>query len=604
MSPNPLDLEKLLSIPHIENYFRFDISPDGTRLAFSWNKTGNWEIYFLNLMNAGSIQQITDGPGAKMAPRWSSRGALAYLLDPDGGENFDLYRFDPLTGLHTNLTPHSDEAIQPGYAWSPDGMQVAFCSNRSGCFSPYVMPVTGEPVHLVQDLPLHADSVQWSGDSRWLSVCYEASGQDHETWILPLQGGQPHPVAISGKPVNAVEPDWIPGGSKLAFASDANGSFEIGIYDVDTEEVIWVTSGEGDKGKPRWSPDGTKLVYQLRKGPQTFLEVLNLRSGSRETLQPEPGICDLPAFTPNQEKVVFLFENPRFPPDLWQASLIKPVPRQLTQSLPPYVPIDRFELPEEIQYPSPDGEKVPALLYRQKRKGTGSDGEEGKPAVVWIHGGPNWLSEMSWDPTIQAMIGRGWTVLAPNYRGSIGYGRRWQLSNRFDLGGKDVEDVDAGADFLVREGYADADRVAVTGRSYGGYLTMVCLIKDPRRWAAGSAVVPFLNWFTGHANSRADLQHWDLENFGDPEKDRELFYERSPFYFLDRISAPVQLICGGNDPRCPASESIAALKNLDELGKSCELILFEDEGHRFLKTENRVRAELRREEFLASALES
>jgi dipeptidyl aminopeptidase/acylaminoacyl peptidase len=74
--------------------------------------------------------------------------------------------------------------------------------------------------------------------------------------------------------------------------------------------------------------------------------------------------------------------------------------------------------------------------------------------------------------------------------------------------------------------------------------------------------------------------------------------------FLDRISAPVQLICGGNDPRCPASESIAALKNLDELGKSCELILFEDEGHRFLKTENRVRAELRREEFLASALES
>jgi Tol biopolymer transport system component len=172
MSPNPLDLEKLLSIPHIENYFRFDISPDGTRLAFSWNKTGNWEIYFLNLMNAGSLQQITDGPGAKMAPRWSSRGALAYLLDPDGGENFDLYRFDPLTGLHTNLTPHSDEAIQPGYAWSPDGMQVAFCSNRSGCFSPYVMPVTGEPVHLVQDLPLHADSVQWSGDSRWLSVCY------------------------------------------------------------------------------------------------------------------------------------------------------------------------------------------------------------------------------------------------------------------------------------------------------------------------------------------------------------------------------------------------------------------------------------------------
>ncbi|MCL7454626.1 MAG: prolyl oligopeptidase family serine peptidase, partial [Anaerolineae bacterium] len=179
----------------------------------------------------------------------------------------------------------------------------------------------------------------------------------------------------------------------------------------------------------------------------------------------------------------------------------------------------------------------------------------------------------------------------------------WQLANRFDLGGGDTQDVVAGAEYLASEGLADPGRIAVTGRSYGGYLTMTSLTQHPERWAAGSAVVPFLNWFTGHANSREDVQHWDLENFGHPEKDRALYYERSPFFFLDRVAAPVQLICGAHDPYCPASESIQAKEVLEELGKPCDLVLYEDEGHVFLKRENVVDAKKRQVAFLAGALE-
>jgi dipeptidyl aminopeptidase/acylaminoacyl peptidase len=178
------------------------------------------------------------------------------------------------------------------------------------------------------------------------------------------------------------------------------------------------------------------------------------------------------------------------------------------------------------------------------------------------------------------------------------------LANRFDLGGGDTRDVVAGADYLVRKGIADPARVAVTGTSWGGYLTMTSLTQYPDRWAVGSANVPFLNWFTGHANSREDLQHWDLENFGHPEKDHDLYYERSPFFFLDRISAPVQMICGTHDVRCPASESIAARDRLVELGKECDLVLYPDEGHGFLKIENVVDAKKRRAAFLARVLEN
>ena len=118
---------------------------------------------------------------------------------------------------------------------------------------------------------------------------------------------------------------------------------------------------------------------------------------------------------------------------------------------------------------------------------------------------------------------------------------------------------------------------------------MTCLTQHPDKWIAGSAVVLFLNWFTAHNNSREDLQHWDLQNFGDPDSNLDLWYLRSPYFFMENIQVPVQLIYGVHDVRCPARESLDAYNRKIELGKECEYILYEDEGHSFLKKENIVR---------------
>jgi dipeptidyl aminopeptidase/acylaminoacyl peptidase len=193
-------------------------------------------------------------------------------------------------------------------------------------------------------------------------------------------------------------------------------------------------------------------------------------------------------------------------------------------------------------------------------------------------------------------------VLAPNYRGSTGYGKTFQEANRFDLGGGDMRDVIAGAEFLAREGYADPQRIAITGGSYGGYLTMTALTKHPRVFAAGSALVPFLNWFTEHANEREDLRHWDLENFGDPVKDADRYRAYSPIYFMENVVAPVQMIAGAHDPRCPADETEQAAHALQEMDVPHEVIIYPDEGHGFRKTENRVEAYRRRAEFLSQHL--
>jgi dipeptidyl aminopeptidase/acylaminoacyl peptidase len=611
-----LDLETLVRVPYVDSEYGFDISPDGKQIAFSWNLSGRWEIYLLpldcrntesgNSLEGSSLRQITSGPGAKCAPRWSPDGnQIAYVLDLDGGELYDIFVYDIITGEHQNLTPDTDDAIQPGVCWSPDGQWIAFASDRSGCFNTYIMPASGGEAQEVLALDFPDWEVRWSPDGQWLSVVAETKGQDYGTFIVPLGAGEAIQVREGDKPICAKDARWSPDSQRVAFSSDLHGRFDIGLYEIANLEITWTTKGGGDWENPIWSPDGSRIACTFSEGPYTSIIVREITRGTEAHYQVESGVHYRPQFTSDGEHLAFVFDNPRHPPDLWLLSLRDGNLKQITDSLPPSLPRGAFVMPEEVNYLGMDGTDVPALLYKAPReKNVDHDKPEPlPPGIVNIHGGPNWLSQVTWDPLTQHMVSRGWTVLAPNYRGSTGFGRAWQLANRFDFGGGDTQDVVAGADYLVREGLADASRIAATGRSYGGYLTMTSLTQYPDRWAVGSAVVPFLNWFTGHANSREDLQHWDLENFGDPEEHHDLWYERSPFFYLDRVCVPVQLICGAHDPRCPVSESTQARDELIAQGKQVDFVLYEDEGHSFLKTENQVDAKMRRVTFLAKVLE-
>jgi dipeptidyl aminopeptidase/acylaminoacyl peptidase len=362
-----------------------------------------------------------------------------------------------------------------------------------------------------------------------------------------------------------------------------------------SRQVSWLTRDEGDKTHPDWSPDGQHLAAVVSQGADTWLSLIDIQ-GQTSSCRVGRGLHSLPKFTTDGQGLVCIFDSPCQPPDLWLLSLPDGTARQLTCSLPDDLLPEQFVMPEEISYPGQDGVGVPALLYRPH----GVSGPV--PAVVNIHGGPSWLYQYAWYPLMAHLASRGWVVLAPNYRGSTGYGRAWQLANRFDVGGVDTRDVAAGAEYLIRQGLAALGRLAVTGRSHGGYLTMTCLTQFPELWAGGSAVVPFLNWFTAHDNSRSDLQHWDIENMGSPEENHDLWLERSPFFYLDQVHTPVQLICGAHDPRCPASESMAARDRLLSLGSEVDFQLYPDEGHVFLKVDNLIDSEQRRVDFLAHLL--
>ena len=180
-------------------------------------------------------------------------------------------------------------------------------------------------------------------------------------------------------------------------------------------------------------------------------------------------------------------------------------------------------------------------------------------------------------------------MLAPNPRGSTGYGKTWREANRRDWGGKDLEDVARGAAWLGEQGIADARRIGAYGASYGGYLTLMALALRPDRFAAGVSIVGVVSWKTMHETTRGDLREYLLRELGDPVKDAQLFRDRSPLTHAAKIRAPLLILQGANDPRVPRSEADQVVRAL-EYGRVHEYHVYEGEGHGFRVTENRVDA--------------
>jgi dipeptidyl aminopeptidase/acylaminoacyl peptidase len=611
------NLSQLLRVPHVDSGLRFDISPDGQRLVFAWNKTGKWELYEMSLRGRQpeAISAATEDclagkstllattsylQGAKFAPVFSPNGSrLAFALDMDGSESYQIVVHDFETNLSTNLTPQIAYAHQPNITWSPDGKMLAVLSDKHGQFALHLLPTNGSDGRMLKNIFHPCWDVKWSPDGQWIAIEAESTASDRSIYVMPVnrprkgaKGLKPSTtqLKINGQLLNAQHPAWSTDSKFLAFSGENGEWHDIGLFNVETREISWVNESTGDDTQPAWSQNGEVIGWIHSEGAQTSFQFKKKESPVKEK-RVGAGVHYFPQF--KDEDVILLYEDTNHPCDLWMIGLEDDSIQQLTNSLPTELRNAEFIPPEEVWYAGKDGVQVPALLYRAK---------EGTRAVIDIHGGPNWHYQSLWQPLISHMVSRGWTVLAPNYRGSTGYGKAWQNTSRYDMGGVDTDDCAAGVKYLLENGLADKDKIAVTGRSHGGFLTMSCLTRYPDLWAAGSAVVPFLNWLKSHKDSREDLQHWNIENMGDPDDNRELWISHSPYFFLDKVNAPVQMISGGHDPRCPASDSMEARDKLVELGKEVEFLLYKDEGHSFLKIENVIDAEEMCVAFLAKAL--
>lgn len=589
---NELDLEALVRVPLM---LGFDAASDGQSVAFTSNQSGRWEIYLRDLTPGASAEPvcITAGPERKTGPRFSPDSRyIAYLQDFQGNENFDIFIYDTQNGSSINITNSPDTAIYPGVCWSPDGQTIGFVSNQDGTFATYTIAVQGGPVTRLTHHQFSDGEVEFSPDGKWLAIGAQTEGLDGGLFALDLASNKIHELLVDGKRIDAGSPHWSPDSRTLVFQSNSKGNYEIGLWELTSENVRWLTSDEWDKTEPRFSPNGSKVAYTINRDATIELAVLNLSDSETKYYRVSAGVHTDPHWTADSKSLIFRYVGPRYPSGLWKLDLQSDAQSSLT-STPGSLWSDLLIEPSVVRYPSrKGGAVVPALLYQPTAT------NDRVAAVIYVHGGPTAQQLNGWAADIQYLVSRGFVVLCPNYRGSTGYGKTWQEANTFDMGMGDLEDVMGGIDFLVGQKLAEPGSIAITGGSYGGYMTMMAITKYPQVWAAAVSIVPFLNWFTEYENEREDLKYYDSQMMGDPVKDYQRWFDCSPVNFLENITTPVLLLAGAHDPRCPAEETQQAIDKLAVLGKTFAAHIYPDEGHGFARIANRIDAIRRQVEFL------
>ena len=580
-------------------------SPDGKTIAFISNMSGRNNLWLVSA-ESGWPTQLTISDQRQAAPAWSPDGKwIAYQSDYDGDEQWDIFLVSPQTGQVVNIT-NTREIAEQSPRWSPDGRYLAYLV-KPKTSSTHEIDVYDtlmrEVKHVTTGTPKDRGNynIVWSKDGKWIAYNQsQAKGTDSNIFVAELATAKstlltPH----TGESLYAVN-DFSPHGKQLLITSNAGNGYEnVGRLNIATRKIDWLTQDKWEINGGNFSPDGKTLTWTANVDGNTDIFLHDLASGRSTSLPLPKGVNYLggspSSFTHDGAQLLYYHNGATAPSDVWVYSMLTGKSLQVTHSLMAGVRSEDMVEPFLVHYPSRDGKwTISAFVYVPYN--APRNGEHA--VIVYVHGGPTAQTENSFNRFIQYVVNKGYFVIAPNYRGSTGYGKEFQQANLFDMGGGDLQDVLAAADWMKQTGYPDPKKMILMGGSYGGYMTMMGVTKAPDTWAAGVPIVPFVNWFTEIQNEDPVLQQSDLATMGDPEKNKALYEDRSPINFIDRVKAPLLLLAGGHDPRCPKSEAQQVVDAIKKRGGVIDYKVYENEGHGFARVENQIDAYKRVADFL------
>jgi dipeptidyl aminopeptidase/acylaminoacyl peptidase len=616
IEPRSLTIEKLYMTRQVG---RATWAPDGNSIAFVSNMSGRNNLWLVPAEGGWPVQ-LTVSDQRQTAPAWSPDGKwIAYQSDYDGDEQWDIFLVSPKTGKVVNLT-QTREIAEISPTWSPDGRYLAYQvkPKTSAAYEIDIYDMAMREVkHVTVNTPQDKRNSNpiWSKDGKYIVYTQEqAKGTDSNIFVADVATGKstlltPH-AGEQRYAANDIDPRSVPDGRKILITSNAaNGYDNIGLLDFGTKgelsgvfqpgEIHWLTHEKWEIRAGEFSPDGKHITFTANVDGNEDIYLHDLATGKSSALPIPKGLNEPAgghyAFTKDSERLLYYHNGPTEPGDLWVYNVAIRKSLQVTHSLVAGVRSEDMIEPYLVHYPSRDGKwTISAFLYvpfNMVRNGQNA-------AIVYIHGGPTAQSMNSFNRFVQYAANQGYLVLAPNYRGSTGYGKEFQQANLFDMGGGDLQDVLVGVDWIKQTGHLDPKKIAVMGGSYGGYLSMMAVTKAPEVWAAGVPIVPFVNWFTEIENEDPVLRQSDLATMGDLEKNKALYVERSPINFIDQVKAPLLLLAGGHDPRCPKSESQQVVDAIKKRGGTVDYKVYENEGHGFARVENQIDAYKRVADFL------
>jgi dipeptidyl aminopeptidase/acylaminoacyl peptidase len=586
---NPdLYLEALLSAPALHGP---QVSPDGGWVAWSWSRLGPAADVFAAPTDGSSPPiRLTETSDDTLVVSWTpdSRAVLVGQ-DRDGDERTRLFRvgleepgiMEPLTeespGYYVrggqvhgrwlvygaNLDVETGEEIEETWIYRHD--------LRSGERKVLARPRRGN---------FYAPQLNAQGDR----VVYHRNDLDPaglQVWLVDIEGQDDREILNFGPRVK-IYASWFPDGRRVLFVAETESHRRLGVW---------------AEGAVRWLLDdpGRNVEYAFvppTSGPVVVVEVE--RSRVRATLlDPETGTEERPSVAAGNaiplsptdgENWVGLYYDARHPVDLvlFDPTEAGKAPASLT-GMWERVPLKSGDLApaEDFTWTSVDGLEVQGWLYRTRSRSTGT--------IVLIHGGPTHHAEDRFNAQIQYLVSRGFDVLAPNYRGSTGFGLRFQESIKEDgWGGREQEDIGAGIEALIRAGVAEPGRVGVTGTSYGGYSAWWAITHFPPDLVAAAApICGMTDLVVDYYATRPDLRPYSEEMMGgSPEEVPDRYRERSPVNFVENIRGELLIVQGLRDPNVTQDNVHAVTRALDELGIAYELLTFEDEGHGIARPKN------------------
>lgn len=564
----------------------------------------------------------------------SSQGHISCIKD--GETTSDIFTMSAnggwLARISTDrpLAAYWDDEIPQ---WSPDGKWLAFGLNGHV----HIVPHDGGLPKKVTDFASAAGAPRWMPDSHRLIVTVEREDTDQllltdregswpralttdtigDHWdarpspdwkfivynlrrfddlnrldIILLEIATGKKITLYGKPsTRATSPKWSPDGTWISFIAQEGQFEDLYLVKPDGEGLHPLTKGGQDIFQYEWSPSGNRILAVVNNKGSFELRLVEAESGSMSDLRSEVGIHSNPNWSADESYITFEFESPTLPPDLYRMDLKSNQVMQLTFSNLPAMTKNKFVVPEMVAYKSHDGLEIPAFLYHPEK----SNGA----AILYPHGGPKDQYGFFWDEAAQYFTAKGYTYLAPNYRGSTGYGKDFERANYNDWGVGDTKDCLYGAKYLRTFKDVKPDRIGIAGGSYGGYMTINALSRDPEYlFACGITKYGDANLISSWAQCEKRLRLYTEIFLGHPADNMEQYLKGSPITDAKNIQKPVLILHGLLDTVVPPEASEEWVEALKRENKVFEYKTYATEPHGFLQRKNLLDVYERMERFL------
>jgi dipeptidyl aminopeptidase/acylaminoacyl peptidase len=566
-------------------------SADSKYVFLSTNLTGRYNIWHTDADGSWPLQmtQSDDAQGGLAASR---DGKWLYFTQDNGGdEYYDLYRVPTSGGAVervTNTPDLSERGLVPGGMNGLIALSVKKQSEAQSNLAVLGADGTIRVLTAETDPEFDWSPRVWADGGKTLYANREKiDSTATEIWRVDVASGAATRVLGAKDTIYRVA-DLSPDGAWLAVTSDVEiGRPRAGLYNLGTQQWKWLKPIIWDQSAIRFTRDGKSLLVESSDDLRTTLVHYDIATGTESPLKMPVGLnytTGNDARSPDGRSLLVVNMAANVAGELTRYDLandsVTPITRLALASLRP----EALAASQMVTYTSFDGTRISALVTMPanlKRDGS-------NPAIVLPHGGPTGKSDDYFDDIAAALASRGYIIIAPNFRGSTGYGKDFQAANYNDMGGGDLKDVIAAKQFLVWSGYADPKRVGIFGGSYGGFMSLMAIGKAPDEFAAAVQLFGIINWRTMYRDMDEVLKAYLRSLMGTPEDNPEGYDRASPLTYIANAKAPLLSLQGENDIRVPRGQAQEVNDILKAKDNIIETVFYPAEGHGFRKRENQL----------------